>query len=81
MNPINRQQQECNLPPEEIDSLKELVCVQKEIIIIIKGAYKGVGIVVLDFDNYIKSCYDHLLSSIPCQNLNEESNPGFTINQ
>ena len=75
MNPINRQQQEGNLPPEEIDSLKELICIQKERIVIIKAADKGAGIVVLDFENYLRSCYGHVLLSIPCQNLNKESNP------
>ena len=75
MDPRNRQHEECNLPPEEIHALKELIRLQRERIIIIKAADKGAGIVILDFQDYLKSCYDHLLSSIPGQDLEEEENP------
>ena len=75
MDPRNRQYEECNLPPEEIQALKELIRLQRERIIIIKAADKVAGIVLLEFQDYLKSCYDHLLSSIPGQDLEEEENP------
>ena len=65
MDPRNRNQEKCNLPQEEINALKELNKLQKERVIIIKAADKGAGIVILDFKEYMKSCYNHLLSSIP----------------
>ena len=49
-----------NLPPEELEALKQLIELQKNRVITIKPADKGAGIVILEFDDYIKSCYDHL---------------------
>ena len=46
-------------------NLKELFRLQKERVITIKAADKGAGIVILDFKEYMKSCYEHLLSSVP----------------
>ena len=40
--------QECNLPIEEINALKELINMQRERIIVIKSCDKGAGILVLD---------------------------------
>ena len=65
MDPRNRNSEKCNLPSEEVTALKELIRLQKERIIVIKAADKGAGIVILNFQDYMKSCYDHLLSSIP----------------
>ena len=39
----------------------------------IKAADKGAGIVILDFKDYIKASYDHLLSSVPEENPSEET--------
>ena len=61
MDPRNRNQEKCNLPQEEKNALKELIKVQKERVIIIKAADKGAGIIILDFKEYVNSCYDHLL--------------------
>ena len=50
----------CNIPPEEIAALKELIRLQKERIITIKACDKGGGIIILDFDEYLRACYMHL---------------------
>lgn len=49
-----------NLPPNELKALKELINLQKFRKIIIKPADKGAGICVLNFEDYISSCKDHL---------------------
>jgi hypothetical protein len=49
-----------NLPPEELEALKQLTDLQKNRVITIKPADKGAGIVILEFEDYMKSCYDHL---------------------
>ena len=71
MDPRNRNTEKCNLPIEEIAALKELIRLQKQRIIIIKAADKGAGIVIVNFTDYMKSCYTHLLSSLP-KEANEE---------
>ena len=65
MDPRNRETSECNLPVEEVVALKELIKLQRERQIIIKAADKGAGIVIVDFQEYMKSCYNHLLPSMP----------------
>ena len=73
MDPRNRNTEECNLPQEEILAPKEFIRLQKQRIIIIKAADKGAGIVILNFTDYMKACYDHLLSSLPTKSCEEES--------
>ena len=51
-----------NLSAEETEALKQLTDLQKNRIITIKPADKGAGIVILNFEDYIKSCNDHLTS-------------------
>ena len=75
MDPKNRNEEKCNLPESEINALKELIKLQKERVIIIKAADKGAGIVILDFKDYVKACYTHLLSNIPNQTNNIEEEP------
>ena len=65
MDPRNRNNEKCNLPPQEINALKELVRMQRERKIIIKACDKGAGIMILDFTSYMKACYEHLMSSQP----------------
>ena len=74
MDPRNRQVEDCSLQSEEVKALKELMRLQREGVIVIKATYKGAGIANLDFQDYLKSCYEHLLSSIPSQSLEEETN-------
>ena len=62
LDPKNRNSVPCNIPPEEIAALKELIRLQKERIITIKACDKGGGIIILDFDEYLRACYMHLTS-------------------
>ena len=62
MDHRNRNQEQCNLPKEEVLALKELIRLQRERVIIIKPYDKGAGIMVLNFKDYMSSCYEHLLS-------------------
>jgi hypothetical protein len=52
-----------NLPEDEFEALQNLVKLQKERQIIVKPADKGSGIVVVNYDDYVNSCNQHLLSS------------------
>ena len=45
---------------EEIQALKTLVQLQRERIIKIMACNKGAGIIILDFEEYLRSCYEHL---------------------
>ena len=62
LDPRNRNTEKCNLPEDEIEALKELISLQRERKIVIKAADKGSGIVISDFDMYLKAAYEHLLS-------------------
>ena len=64
IDPRNRNQTECNLPPDEILALKQLIKLQRERVIIIKPCDKGAGILILDFNVYLKACYEHLLAQL-----------------
>ena len=50
---------ECNLPKEGMQTLKELVKLEREMQIVIKQCDKGAGIMIIDFDDYIKAAKDH----------------------
>lgn len=65
LDPQNRNSAECNLPQDELDAIKELIGLQRERIIVIKACDKGAGIIILDFDDYLKACYEHLTSTLP----------------
>ena len=39
---------------------------------VIKLAHKGAGIVILNFPDYMKACYNYLLSSLPNKSDNKE---------
>ena len=43
-------------------ALKELIRLQRERIITIKACDKGGGIIILDFNEYLRACYMHLSS-------------------
>ena len=62
LDPKNRVEAKNNLPKDEMDALKELIQLQKERKITIKPADKGAGIVILNFEDYDKSCKEHLSS-------------------
>ena len=63
-DPLNRNKCRPNLPPEEIQALKKLVQLQKERIITIKPCDKVAGIIILDFEEYMRSCTEHLIYEI-----------------
>ena len=67
MDPRNRNIEKCNLPQDELNALKDLIKLQRERIITIKACDKGAGLIILDFNTYMRACYDHLLSKQPNQ--------------
>ena len=54
VDPKNRNKVKVNLPDDELNALKELVRLQQEKKIIIKQCDKGAGIIVLNYEDYIK---------------------------
>ena len=64
MDPRNRNSSECNLTTEKIAALKELITLQRERVITIKACDKGAGIIILNFKDYMRACYEHLYSSL-----------------
>ena len=60
-DPRNRNNIKCNLPVIEMNALKELIKLQRDQVIIIKPCDKGAGLIILDFNIYMKACYEHLL--------------------
>ena len=60
-DPRNRNNVKCNLPVDEMNALKELIKLQRDRVIIVKPCDKGAGIIILDFNIYMKACYEHLL--------------------
>ena len=58
----NRHTEACNLPIDEQEALKTLSRLQKEKQIVIKACDKGAGLIKLDYPEYMRACYKHLLS-------------------
>ena len=50
------------MPQEELQALKELQQLQRERKVVIRACDKGAGIIILNFEDYVKSCYEHLTS-------------------
>ena len=69
MDPKNRNAVEPNLPKDEIKAMTELIELIKAGKIVIKQNDKGSGIMIMDFDIYIKACIEHLES----KQLNENN--------
>ena len=65
VDPKNRNKVKCNLLDNELKAILELVQLQKERQIIIKVCDKGAGIIILNFEAYMKACHDHLESETP----------------
>ena len=61
-DPRNRNTESCNLPPDEQEALKILSRLQKEKNIVIKNCDKGAGLIILDYPEYMRACYQHLWS-------------------
>ena len=62
MDHRNRNNIPCNIPPEEIAALKDLIKLQRDRVITIKACDKGAGVIILDFNEYMRACYMHLSS-------------------
>ena len=65
LDPKNRNVAEPNLPKQEVEALKKLINFQRDRIIVIKPCDKGAGIIILDFEEYIRVCTEHLESKTP----------------
>ena len=59
-DPQNKGRAKCNIPPEEVEALGVVMKLQKDRRIMIKPCDKGAGIIILDFEEYIKACNNHL---------------------
>ena len=71
-DPRNRNKVECNLPEDEMQALKKLISLQRERKIVIKACDKGAGVIILNFEDYMKTCYEHLTSK------QRDNNPYYT---
>ena len=60
MDPKNRNKVESNLKEEEKEALKVSINLQRDRQIVIKPCDKGAGIIILDFDEYMRACMEHL---------------------
>ena len=61
-DPRNRNAVPCNLPDDEMNALKEINKLQRERQIVVKACDKGAGVIILNFKDYMKTCYNHLSS-------------------
>ena len=68
----NRITVKSNSPHDEQQALNELEKLQKEEQTVIKACDKGAGIIILEYNEYVKACYKHLTSS------QSEGNPYYT---
>ena len=62
MDPRNRNRVDSNLPEDEIKALKELIKLQREPKIVIKACDKGAGIIILNFEDFLKAFCEDLNS-------------------
>ena len=60
LDPENQNKSRPNLPPGEMKALARLIELQKQQVITIKPCDKGAGIIILDFQEYIRACEVHL---------------------
>ena len=60
MDHRNRNNVKSNLPQEEIQAIRDLINLQKNKTIVIKPCDKGAGIIILDYSDYMRACYQHL---------------------
>ena len=61
-DPKNRNITRPNLPSDELAGLKELIQLQRERKLCIKPCDKGAGVILLNYQDYMDSCYKHLAS-------------------
>ena len=63
LDPLNRNKAKPNVPLEEFRALKDLATLEDQRLIVIKQCDKGAGLIILDFDEYVKACEEHLHST------------------
>ena len=68
----NRNTEKCNIPQDELEALKSLTKLQRETSIVIKACDKGAGVIILNYNDYMKACYRHLGSE------QSENHPYYT---
>ena len=56
----NRNAVDCNLTKKELGALQTLQQLQKDRKIVIRECDKGAGVMILNFQDYLKACYEHL---------------------
>ena len=61
--PQQRNKVNSNIPANEMRALKELIQLQKDRKITIKPYNKGAGIMILNFEEYLRACTSHLEST------------------
>ena len=59
-DPLNRNKCDPNVTSDEYKALKELSKLQSERKIVIKPCDKGAGLIILNFDEYVRACQSHL---------------------
>ena len=64
MDPNNRIKVNLNLSTEENKAISELIKLQKDKQIVVKPCDKGAGIMILNFNDYIQACSNHLNSEL-----------------
>ena len=60
MDPRNRHKVKSNLPHHEVAALKELIKWHNDHKIVIKACDKGAGMIIQNFEDYMRACYEHL---------------------
>ena len=56
LDPKNRNKSRPNLPPGKMKALARLIELQKQQVITVKPCNKEAGIIMLDFQEYVKAC-------------------------
>ena len=64
IDPKNRNKHKCNISPDLLKALLQLVKLQRDRVIVIKRCDKGAGTIILDFDEYMRACNAHLGSKL-----------------
>ena len=62
IDPKNRRKVEPNISKAKVEALKALINLQRDRTIVIKPCDEGRGIILLDFEDYMKACTVHLES-------------------
>ena len=64
LDPKNRNKAQCNISKAHIEALLRLIKLQRDRKIVIKRCDKGTGIIILNFEEYMRACNVHLDSKL-----------------